>query len=272
MALGDYNDNNKKKYYEPQVISPYGVSNTDGIDPSALSYRFTLGMLVISIAPMLPSAKPTDQRIWDHDNEVSIWLTHAKAKMLLDEIEYVESHPDTVNNGGVFTNSGGLISFSTGKELGASSPCLIIRKIDQDTGEATSVYAYQFKTDYYKTARNYNPSSPADTEMVVYRNFEIDELKEILRTFSSAIGGSQAYANMYYQRFDTNKMNTKIRLIMDKLGIEAPEYSKKNGGGTRDNRSFFNGLGNNAGGSGNSIPQNNGMKSTTMDGLVEDME
>ena len=57
MALGDYN-NNKRKYYEPNVTSPFGVSNTDGIDPSALSYRFTLGMLVISIAPMLPSAKP----------------------------------------------------------------------------------------------------------------------------------------------------------------------------------------------------------------------
>ena len=120
MALGDSNNNNRRKYYEPNVTSPYGVSNTDGIDPSALSYRFTLGMLVISIAPMLPSAKPDDQRVWDHDNEVSIWLTHYNAKMLLNEIEYMQAHPDAVNNGGVFTKSGGLISFSNGKELGAS--------------------------------------------------------------------------------------------------------------------------------------------------------
>lgn len=270
MALGDYNngDNTKKKYYEPDVTSIFGVSNTDGIDPSALSYRFTLGMLVVSISPMLPSAKPDDTRIWDHDNKVSIWLTHYKAKMLLDEIEYVQTHPDTVNNGGVDTRSGGLISFSTGKELGASGPCLIIRKIDQDTGEAVSTYAYQFKTDYYRSVRNYNPSAPSENELVNYPNLEVEEFKDLLRTYSSSIGGAQAYADMYYQRFDTNKMNTKVRLIMDKLGIEGPEYSKKSSGG---NRSFFS---NNAGSnSGNSIPSsNNNMRSTTMDALAEDMD
>ena len=270
MVLGDYNngDNTKKKYYEPDVTSIFGVSNTDGIDPSALSYRFTLGMLVVSISPMLPSAKPDDTRIWDHDNKVSIWLTHYKAKMLLDEIEYVQAHPDTVNNGGVDTRSGGLISFSTGKELGASGPCLIIRKIDQDTGEAVSTYAYQFKTDYYRSVRNYNPSAPSENELVNYPNLEVEEFKDLLRTYSSSIGGAQAYADMYYQRFDTNKMNTKVRLIMDKLGLEGPEYSKKSSGG---NRSFFS---NNAGSnSGNSIPSsNNNMRSTTMDALTEDMD
>lgn len=270
MALGDYNngDNAKRKYYEPDVASSYGVSNTDGVDPSALSYRFTLGMLVVSISPMLPSAKPDDARLWDHDNKVSIWLTHSKAKMLLEEIEYIQAHPDTVNNGGVDTRSGGLISFSIGKELGASGPCLIIRKIDQDSGEAVSTYAYQFKTDYYRSIRNYNPSAPNESERVNYPNMEVEEFKDLLRTYASSIGGSQAYANMYYQRFETNKMNTKIRLIMDKLGIENPEYSKKSSGG---NRSFFS---NNGGGasSGNSIPSSNNMRSTTMDALAEDMD
>ena len=82
MALGDYSngDNNKKRYYEPTVNSPFGTSNTDGIDPSALSYQFNLGMLKISIAPMLPSAKPGDRQLWDHSNEVSVWLTHIKAR------------------------------------------------------------------------------------------------------------------------------------------------------------------------------------------------
>lgn len=272
MALGDYsnNDNNKRKYYEPNVKSPYGVSNTDGIDPSALSYRFTLGMLVISIAPMLPSAKPDDQKVWDHENEVSIWLTHYNAKLLLNEIEYMQSHPDTVNNGGVFTRSGGIISFSNGKELGASGPCLIIRKTDPDTGEATSVYAYQFKTDFYKAARNYDPSNPSATEIINYPNFEVEQLKELLRTYTSSMSGAHAYSQMYIERFDTTKMNTKLRLIMDKLGIEAPDYSQKNNGGS-NNRSFFNGLGSSRN-AGNSIPSEGGMRSTTMDALADDME
>lgn len=268
MALGDYNngDNSKRKYYEPEVESCYKTSNTDGIDPSALSYRFTLGMLVISISPMLPSAKPDDAKLWDHDNKVSIWLTHYKATMLLKEIEYVQAHPDTVNNGGVDTRSGGLISFSTGKELGASGPCLIIRKIDQETGEPVSTYAYQFKTDYYRSIRNYNPSAPNESEKINYPNIEVEEFKELLRTYISSIGGAQSYADMYYQRFDTNRMNTKVRLIMDKLGIENPEYSKKSSG----NRSYFSNNGSTN--ANNSIPSSNNMRSTTMDALADDME
>lgn len=270
MALGDnYNggDNNKKKYYEPTVNSPFGTSNTDGIDPSAISYQFSLGMLKISIAPMLPSAKPGDRQLWDHSNEVSVWLTHIKARLLLNEIEYVQAHPDTINNAGVNTGTDGLISFSNGKELGASGPCLIIRKIDPNTGEATSVYAYQFKTDYYKTVRNYDPHNPTSFERTNYPDFEIDVLKQILRDYSCSIGGAQAYANMYHQRFDTNKMNTKIKLIMEKLGIESPEYNRRND----SNKSFFNNqnVGKTAS---NSIPTNNGMRSTTMDELAEDIE
>lgn len=38
MALGNYNDNNNRRYYEPLVYSPYGTSNTEGVDPSALSF------------------------------------------------------------------------------------------------------------------------------------------------------------------------------------------------------------------------------------------
>lgn len=271
MALGDYsnNDNSRKKYYEPQVYSKYGTSNTDGVDPSALSYSFFNGLLKISIAPMLPSAKPDDKQLWDHQNEASIWLPHFKAKLLLDEINYVQAHPDEVNNGGIIIGEEGLISFSNGKEIGASSPCLIIRKIDQNTGEATSVYAYQFKTDYYKTVRNYNPADPSNFEFVDHPIFEIEQFKELLRTYSSSMSGAAAYAQMYYERFETNRTRTKLELIMDKLGIESAEYGRQrtsSGGG--QNKSYFN----NAAGKNNSIPSNTGMRSTTMDALADDIE
>ena len=86
------------------------------------------------------------------------------------------------------------------------------------------------------------------------------------------MSGAQAYSQMYLERFETNRMNTKIRLIMDKLGIEAPDYSQKNNGGSgSNNRSFFNGLGSSRN-AGNAIPSENGMRSTTMDALADDME
>ena len=55
MALGD---ENKKKYYEPLVYSPYGTSNNDGVDPSALYYQFYISLLKISIYLMFTNDKP----------------------------------------------------------------------------------------------------------------------------------------------------------------------------------------------------------------------
>ena len=75
MAFGDNNDNNSRKFYEPTVYSSYGMSNTDGVDPSALNFQFSLGLLKITISPMKPGAKQGDKQLWDHDNAVSVWLT-----------------------------------------------------------------------------------------------------------------------------------------------------------------------------------------------------
>ena len=239
MALGDYNnDNNRKKYYEPILYSPYGTSNTDGVDPSAISYNFYNGMLKISISPMKPGAKPDDRDKWDHDNAVSAWLTHAKALMLYNEIKYTMEHMDEINNAGVSIGAEGLISFSTGKELGASSPCLVIRKIDKNDGSVITSYAYQFKTSHYGSIRNFDPNNPADFERHEYKNLEIEELMNILYDYARSIGGAYAYANMNAQKFDTNRTNTKFSLIMEKLGIEnlSGEYSKKSSGYSQ---SFF---------------------------------
>lgn len=269
MALGDYNngDNNKKKYYEPIVYSPYGTSNTDGVDPSALSYQFYNGMLKISISPMKPGAKPEDKQIWDHDNSTSVWLTHVKARMLHEEIKYVLAHPDEVNNGGVPTGSDGLVSFSSGKELGVSSPCLIIRKINPEDGAVLSVYAYQFKDKHYGAIRNFDPTAPTEYDHINYPTLEIDALCDLLQSYYMSINGAYAYANMNAQKYDTNRTNTKIGLIMDKLGIESSaEYANKGGG---NNRSFFNS--NSGKNAGDNIPSNS-MRSTTIDQLGDEME
>lgn len=272
MALGNYNENNNRKYYEPLVYSRYGTSNTEGVDPSALSFSFYNRMLKITIAPMKPNAKPEDRNIWDQENAVSVWLTHTKAKMLLEEIEYVQNNPDTCFNGGVPTGTEGLISFSTGKELGVSSPCLIIRKINQDSGAVTSVYAYQFKDNYkgYNAIRNFDPNNPGDFESFNYPNMEIEDLKTILHQYYLASSGAVAYSVLDAARYDIQKQNTKMELIMEKLGIEKPEYGNNNRGGNSRGSFFQNNNGRES--SSNNIPSENQMTHTTIDDLAAGME
>ena len=270
MALGNYNDNNNKRYYEPLVYSQFGTSNTEGVDPSALSFSFYNKMLKITITPMKPNAKPEDRNIWDQDNAVSVWLTYTKAKMLHDEIRYVLENPDTCFNAGVPTGADGLISFSTGKELGVSSPCLIIRKINQDNGTVNSVYAYQFKDNYkgYRSVRNYDPNNPSEFEGHTYNNIEIEDLLTILDQYYKSSCGAYAYAQMNAMRYDIQKNNTKLELIMEKLGIEKPEYSRGGNGNNRGGSFFQNNSGRDAG---NSIPSNNEMRHSTMEDLESEV-
>lgn len=234
MALGNYNNNDDKKFFEPVVYSPYNTSNTDGVDPSALSFQFFRGLLKISISPMKPNAKQGDQSIWDHENAAAVYLTHTKARILADEVRAVMA-TDSINNSGVPTGSEGLISFSNGKELGATSPCLIIRKINNETGEVISSYAYQFKTTHY-SIRNFNPST-SKYDTMYHENLEINQFLTILDEYATAISGAQAYSTLYAFKYEIQKNKTKMELIMDKLGIESPQYGNSNsGGGT----SYFN--------------------------------
>ena len=266
MALGNYNNNdsNQKKGYEPILYSPYNTSNREGIDPSALSYQFYNGLLKISISPMKAGAKKDDVDVWDHENAGAIYLTNVKARLLADEIRYVQAHPDEIYNAGVPAGNC-LVSFSTGKELGAAGPCLIIRKLDTNTGEPVSSYAYQFKDNHYFGVRNYDPKNPAEHVEYNYSNTEIDMLLDILTQYSVSASGAAAYMNMYANKYDTSRLNTKIGLIMDKLGIESkPEYSKGNNGGS----SYFNNTNRSNYGESSSGAS---MRSNTLEGLESEL-
>lgn len=268
MAFGDNNDNNSRKYYEPTVYSAYAMSNTDGVDPSALNFQFSLGLLKITISPMLPNAKPGDSELWDRKNGASIWLTHTKARMLAESIkEMLNGKMDEINNESVPSGNGGLITFSNGKELGATSPCLMIRKQNPDTGEVTSTYAYQFKSDYHYTIRNFDPATK-EFEKIFFPSLEIEQFITLLETYYTSMSGAQAYGVLSGAKVDIQKTNTKFRLIMDKLGIEQPtEYSK--GGNGYSNRSFFSGNGNSdSSTSGAMNPPSGDMRRSSLDDIA----
>lgn len=272
MALGDY-DNNNRKFYEPLVYAtPYNVSNTDGVDPSALSFQFFRGMLKISISPMKSNTKPGDKQVFDHDNAASVWLTAVKAKMLLAEIENAQKNPDSTINGGVLAGEG-LISFSSGKELGVTTPCLIIRKLNLDTGAVLTSYAYQFKTDYHYAIRNFDATT-SDFMKIYYNDLEVDMFKSLLASYIKAISGSFAYATLYAMKYDIQKNNTKIGMIMDKLGIEKPEYN--NSSRQSYSNSFFNrneGSGSQAASQQSymNAPESGDMQKSTYNDLMQDM-
>ena len=214
MALGNY-DNNKKEYYTPTYYSQYGTGNEKGVDPSSLSYTFFNRMLKISISPL--KLDNGGKVAYDHDNADSIWLTHSKARMFYNEIKKVLN--GEITNGGVNSGDEGLIRFIDGKELGVNSYCLVINKIDSQSGQTNASYAYEFKTNHHYAIENFNPND-ASHKKVIYKNLEVEQLLDMLKTYYEAMTGAVAYTVMDANRYETNRNNTKIDLIMSKLGVE----------------------------------------------------
>lgn len=236
MPLGRSYDNNNRDEYLPVYYSKYGTGNAEGIDPSALSYSFYNRMLKLSISPL--KMNNGDKISYDHDNAAVVWITHTKARMLYDQITKVLN--GEISNGGVPTGTEGLIRFCDGKELGINNYCLIINKVNEN-GEVISSYAYEFKTHYHYAVENYSPKDSSHKKCY-YDRIEIDQLLDLLKTYYEAMTGATAYSVMDGMRFNTNAQNTKMDLIMSKLGVEYKNgmTSRSSNGSYFDNHSESN--------------------------------
>lgn len=216
MALGNNYDNNKKNQYMPVYYSEYGAGNKDSnVDPSAIGYSFYNRMLKITISPL--KVGNGNQISYDHDNAAIVWLTHSKARLLHDAIQKVLN--GETSNVGVPTGVEGFVRFSDGKELGVNNYCLIINKINEN-GEVISGYAYEFKAKHHYHVENFNPADKSTHKKVYNHNLEVLQLLDVLKTYYMSMTGAYAYATMDGMRFNTNTSNTKMDLIMSKLGID----------------------------------------------------
>jgi hypothetical protein len=251
MALGNSNsyNNNGKNQYIPVYYSRYNTANKDGVDPSLLGYTFYNGMLKLTISPAKPESG--DKVSYDHENAAVAWLTHTKARMLYDQIQKVLK--GEIENGGVSTGSDGLVRFIDGKELGINKYCLIINKINEE-GQVLSAYAYEFKANHF-AVENFDPKD-AKHKKQYYNTLEVEQLCDLLKSYYESMSGAVAYSVMDAFRFTTDTNNTKLDLIMSKLGVEY-----KHGTTSRSNNSYFDREGSASSSEGRSI------RTATMDEL-----
>ena len=236
MSLGDTTNNNNNERFQPTVYCPIKLKNTEcEKDPSELSFSYWKNLLKISISPMITGDTNTPYASFDHKNQGTVHLTHDKARILYAEIMEFLKDPDAYNNMGVPSGATGLISISNGKEFGVNSPILVIRKINQETGCVESSYMYQFKTNY-ASVRNFDESTQK-FDRCIYEQIEIYVLMDILKSYYESMSYSTAYTVINANQYNDSRYNTKLDLLMDKLGIERKQPKASSGG---YNSSYFN--------------------------------
>ena len=218
MPYGSYNNNQKSsQVFEPNVYSMYRFNNSrSAVDKTCLTTQFWKNSLRISICPKLPET-PDDSPSFDIKNGISVYLNHTKARILYHELCGFMEDPEKYDNHGVDSGMG-LITFSTGKELGSQFPLIIICKIDE-TGNITSSFAYEVKGNYHYSICGFSESNKEFTKSY-YPNLELEQLKDVLRTYFESMTYAMAYSVVEQERFEFNRISQKLNRIGEKLGID----------------------------------------------------
>lgn len=240
MEFNNYNNNRQNNNYDKSkesetVYSPYRFSNVESpVDQTALTFSYWKDFLCIKIAPRKNTGN--DEIAFDYDNALATHLNHSKARILKQELENFLRDPETYNGCGV--NSGqSVITINNGRDFGVNSPVLCIYKIDAN-GVIVSSFAYQFKSDYYFSIRNYTKDGSYNKVTDDYKNTEIEGLIMLLDQYSKAMTGATAYSVI--DRFKTSRTNrdnnSKLDAIMKAVGAEMGNgnrgTAKRNYGGS----------------------------------------
>lgn len=236
MALGDTYNNNEKKNYSPSITSGYRFSNPDStIDKTQLSFTFWNKLLKVSIAPKKETGN--DEIAFDHENAGSIYLSHTKALIFYKEIcKFLKEYHDgvSVENAGVSIKDG-IIYISNGKEFNAEGPCIVLRKIDEN-GHATSTFVYEFRRGIHSSVINYEEKT-AKFESRFYDTIEIEQVANLLKSYYESMTMAIAYSIKEVNKYDDSRINTKLKVIGEKLGVE---FGKQNNNSGRTvNNSYF---------------------------------
>lgn len=238
MALGDTFNNNEKKNYSPSVSSGYRFSNPESnIDKTALTFTYWNKLLKISIAPK--KQVEGDTIAFDYDNAGSVYLSHTKALVFYKEImtfieEWNNGNPTT--NRGVSSGRDGLVYICNGKEFNASVPCLVIRKVDEH-GKCISTYVYEFRTKMHTSVINFTERT-SDFETGYYELLEVEQLANLLKSYYESMTLAVAYSIQEVEKYDQSRLNTKLKVIGDKLGVEFKSNTSNNSGRTVNNSYF----------------------------------
>ena len=237
MALGD-NTNNKKQNYEETYYSRMRFTNYE--DKKMLSFSFWKGFLKIAISDIRESA--TGAGI-EYDEIGSIHLSPTKAHILKEQILQFRSLEDSATTNksfGVDTGIGENKNFIAigNKETSSEDDIqrtLFIGKVDIN-GNLLEGNQFNFNHKYH-FGIEWKDLQAMEFDANYLDNTELDMFIVLLDQYISAMSGAIAYSVMDLGRFNNSRLNTKIELVMNKLGIEtksskqasSESYFNKNG-------------------------------------------
>ena len=236
MASGD---NNKKQNYENTFYSRLKFTNYD--EKKMLSFSYWKGNLKVTINGVKESATGIE-----YEELSVIYLSPIKANILKEQLIAFRSLKDSATTNksvGIDTGIGETKNFIAVGNTASSKKddiqrTLCIGKVDIN-GNVVEYNNFNFN-HHYHFGIEWTDVQSMKCSTTYQDNTELDLFIITLDEYVKSMTGAVAYSVMDMGRFDYSRINTKIELVMNKLGIESrsskqvssESYFNKNGLGS----------------------------------------
>ena len=259
MSFKTYNNNEKQ--ITNTTYSSVSFSNPDSVNGGTkLSISYFNKLLVVSIAKK--NGETNGYATYDTDNQVSVYISITKAKILYDLIQLMKND-QTMHNVCIETNKG-LLMVSDGSEYGCTNPCISISAFDNSSNINTVIY--ETKNNFYKGAYNYDINNATFTDQY-FNNIELEAFENTLFQYYNAATYAVAATVMESSMYKYNALRDRISSIAEKVGAVNTNGSS---GGYNNKSSFLNSSQNNSGnGDLNGVPKE--YESATFDDIANGM-
>lgn len=232
MALGDQN---KKQNYENSYFSRTKFSNYE--DKKTLSFSFWKGNLKVSINEIKESYSGIE-----YEELAYIHLSPNKAQILKSQlIDFINLEDSATTSLFVGVDTGisdtknfiaiGNTTDSSEKDI---QRVLCIGKVSPD-GKVLEKTDFKFNHNYHFGIEWTNVQN-MDCETKFKNNVELELFIILLEEYIKSMTGAMAYSVMDMGRFDYSRINTKIELVMNALGVEVKSNKQQN----NSSNSYFN--------------------------------
>ena len=226
MAFNNYS-NNKDNAPTSTVFSSVAFSNPESrISQSRFSVSYFNKLMKISIALRNNAGSNDKFATYDTDNQVSVYVSFSKAKVLLDLIRIMKED-DSIHNVCIELK-GGLFTVSDGTQYGVNTPCFSITYGDENGNVDSIIY----QTKSHNGAYNYNDGSYETREFV---DLELDSFETVLEEYYKASTYAVAATVMEASMYKRNATNSTIYAIAEKVGA-----TTNKGGGYSNKTTFLN--------------------------------
>lgn len=225
-AFGGYQNQNMNT----PTIYGYSFFNKESIvSKTMMQFSMWKTTLKIAIYPLIES--DSDEVKYDRKNGCAIFLIPSKAKMFAELLKGFKENPKKYS--GMSIPSGqGLITIVSGDYFNKkdAGPCIIIRKVNGQTGQVELSYAFETRMKLHSIVTNYDETTgkfDQDTDMFKY--LDLDMMITQLDSYYQAMSNSYAFSTI-------DNMYPYLDKIASKLGVDL--NSNLNGGSF--NKSYFN--------------------------------